>query len=514
MPQTLLFARASRQSVRLTQQNILTEILQRQADTAFGRRYSFARLQSIADFQRAVPPAEYEDLAPYINAATEGASGQLTSEPVHVFEPTSGSTAAFRLIPYTTASQEAFNRALHPWLFDLFTHQPQLMLGPAYWVITPRLEVAERTACGIPIGFVDDAAYFGRFARALIDRVMVVPSAIGRLKDAREWRRQTLLRLVRARELRLISLWSPTFLPVLLRSLPEYADEIHDDLRDISPDRADVFADVIRDLQAGREMGCGTRLWPKMQLISTWTDAEAATGMPTLQHWFPNTRIQGKGLLATEGAVTIPMTGASAPVLAVRSGFFEFIEGEEGEGACRTADELELGKCYRVMMTTLGGLYRYKLHDVVRVEGWWRRLPMLTFRGKESHVSDLCGEKLNARHLRAILDRLIGPMSGAFLAVERLPAPPSYRCFLPADERRCEAEELVGPLETALQENPHYRWCREVGQLGNVQVIRLRYDSVELNQRRLDRWEQQGTRRGTAKIGVLDRLCDWSEYLK
>jgi len=513
LPQTLAFARASRSSVRHIQEQVLVEILQRQATTVFGRRHRFDRLHSACEFQATVPPAEYEDLAPYIEAAAAGAPHQLTVEPVHVFEPTSGSTAAFRLIPYTSASQDSFNRALHPWLFDLFTHRPHLATGPAYWVITPRLGVAERTSSGVPIGFVDDAAYFGRFAKALIDRVMVVPSSVGRLKDPREWRLQTLWRLVRAEQLRLISLWSPTFLPVLLRSLPEFAADLQQMLAGEDRDRLDLVNRVIEEIRAGREMGCGTKLWPQLQLISTWTDGDAAAGLPDLQKWFFGVPLQPKGLLATEGVVTIPMCEASAPVLAVRSAFFEFIEGEEGEGSYRLAHELEQGGRYRVLMTTPGGLYRYKLHDVVSVEGWWRRLPMLQFIGKEAHVSDLCGEKLNARHLREILQTLVGSLNGVFVAAETASSPPHYVCLISTDVEAPGASRLRNELEAQLQKNPHYRWCREVGQLNELRVVQIPYDTVEMNRRRLARWESMGTRRGTAKTGVLDRLTGWTGYL-
>ncbi len=141
-------------------------------------------------------------------------------------------------------------------------------------------------------------------------------------------------------------------------------------------------------------------LWPRLTLISCWTDAAAARGAVELQSMFPNVEIQSKGLLATEGCVTFPLVGRPAPVLAVGSHFFEFQEeGRENEDAdpfagCRLAHELDRGGRYSVVLTTGGGLYRYRLNDSVEVVGFEHECPLLRFLGKTDRVSDLVGEKL------------------------------------------------------------------------------------------------------------------------
>src|SRR2546430_2972479 len=51
------------------------------------------------------------------------------------------SSGATKLIPYTTALQREFQRAIRAWIADLFLHQPALLCGQAYWSISPVAQV-------------------------------------------------------------------------------------------------------------------------------------------------------------------------------------------------------------------------------------------------------------------------------------------------------------------------------------------------------------------------------------
>ncbi len=547
------------------QERVLRRVLARNAATAFGRAHGFAALRSVADFQRAVPVGDYEAHRPWIERAAAGEPAVLTADPVRLFERSSGTASASKLIPYTAGLQEAFNRALHPWVTDVWARNPGVWGGPAYWVITPLSNPAERTSGGLPVGFAADAAYFGGFAARLIGRLMAVPEELRLAPDLASFRYLTLLCLLRATGLRLISLWSPSFLPVLLEGLADWAEPLCRDLHEGTarglatgpglstgpndwwaragqsrPDRARA-RDVARWL-AGFDprapAGLGERLWPRLALISTWMDGEAAAALPALRAWFPTVAFQGKGLLATEGAVTIPLGGAPAPVLAVTSAFFEFREGEEGETPVHPPWDLEEGACYRVVMTTPGGLYRYELNDIVQVAGRWGQVPCLRFLGKEDAISDLCGEKLHARHVGRLLERWLPSDSGAFLAPRSASAdrPAGYDLFLPeqvllalagrAPARLAESvgsltdvaavtaagEVLAAQLEAGLRENFHYDWCRQVGQLDAPRVVPVPGGPADLRQARAQRLVAAGGRLGTVKFPPLTPWRDWDRW--
>lgn len=519
------FKKASRSDLHNVQGNVLREIVKNSCNTEYGKKYGFSGIGSINDFKKAVPVNDYDDLEPFINNIAEGHQNVLTEDKILMFEETSGTSAGSRLIPYTSSLQNAFNRALHPWLFNLHSNISGLWGGPAYWVVTPKVK-DRLTPGGIRIGFASDSDYFGSWAKPLIKALTVVDETAAIGADPESWRYYSILELLRSDNLRLISLWNPGFFLALIRSMSDWRDQLLYDLEkggcsrssvftefESMPGRAQIFKKALNALDEGNNSSFGKLLWPKMALISAWQEAGASSTAEILKDFFPGVYYQTKGLLATEGAVTLPVFGAPAAVLAARSAFFEFEEGEEGAGDLRLADELETGARYRVIMTTFGGLFRYRLHDIVEVKGWWHNLPALAFVGKEAMVSDLCGEKLNSAHLNSVVKRLLKNTPAAFFAPE-VPTntPPFYMLFTATPSIIADQQNLSEQLESMLCENIHYRWARQAGQLAPVKFVKLTVTDSELELLWLKRLEELKKPVSTAKFGVLSRLDGWHEW--
>ena len=187
-------------------------------ETEYGRKYQFENIKSTTQYQKNVPLTTYDDYTEYIQRIGDGESSILTAEPVRMFELSSGSTAASKLIPYTSKLKSEFQRGIAPWIYNLYTNIPELQRGPAYWSVTPLVDGKRFTPAGIPIGFESDSAYLGLFGQWLVDSVMAVPNAVKNISDMDTFRYVTLLCLLRQPDLRLISVWNPTFLTLLLAS--------------------------------------------------------------------------------------------------------------------------------------------------------------------------------------------------------------------------------------------------------------------------------------------------------
>jgi hypothetical protein len=87
-----------------------------------------------------------------------------------------------------------------------------------------------KTEGGIPIGMVNDAAYFGQDLEACIAGLLAVPAEFALITDIEQWRYLTALFLLAAEDLSLISVWSPTFLLELLREIREKRDRLIADI--------------------------------------------------------------------------------------------------------------------------------------------------------------------------------------------------------------------------------------------------------------------------------------------
>jgi len=221
-------------------------------------------------------------------------------------------------------------------------------------------------------------------------------------------------------------------------------------------------------------------LWPRLATVSAWADGASHPYARRLRDLFAHAALQPKGLLATEGAVTIPWRGSHHPVPALAIAFLEFID-EAGQP--RLCDELREGADYRVVMTTPGGLYRYDLGDRLRCHRYVDGLPRLEFVGRAGVATDIVGEKLSEDFVSAALGRVGG---GACLAA-RATAAPFYELLIdaPADENLAPQAALV---EERLRANPQYAYARALGQLGPV--------APRAVERLLDRYTRVQTRRG------------------
>lgn len=480
------FVRSLRDPGR-AQREILLGIVQRNADSAFGRAHGFAGIRSVRDFQQRVPLRAYEEFEPFVRRIRAGEPRVLTTEPVSRLIPSSGSTAAAKLVPHTAGLQREFNRAIGPWIVDLYRQRPSLMAGPAYWSITPAMHPPDANS-QIPIGFEDDTNYLGGRWKRVVDATMAVPSSVSRLTDTRAFQRETLRALLRARELRLISVWHPSFLCLLLDHMESTWEELLAGLGD-SPRATALRHCDPRDRRA---------IWPRLGLISCWGDAHAAMHVPELRRRFPGVAIQPKGLLATEAFVSIPFR-ERMPV-AIRSHFFEFLDER---GSAHLAHELTEGATYSAVVTTGGGLYRYRLRDLVQVTGFVDATPSIRFLGPEDSISDLRGEKLSegfvAQTLRDLFARCRWQPRFALLAPDGGNAYTLFVEDVPATGLR---------LDDALRQNPHYDLCRSLGQLAPARIFVVSHDA---QRRYLERCQRVGQRLGNIKPRALSRLDGWAD---
>jgi len=496
LPSWLLF-RLALWFPRWTQQRRLRGLLQRNQDTVFGRRHGFAGLRGHADFAAAVPLSGYADCAAAVAAARRGSSWPLAADPVLLLEPTSGSGRAPKLIPYTAALRREFQAGIQPWLVELYLNRPALLCGRQYWSISPNTAVGDAGATGpdaVPVGFADDAEYLGSVQRRLARWLFAVPPELRRVTDPDVFAHLTLLFLVREPNLRLISVWHPSFLTLLLEALPAHAATLEGELRSgqiaaalaLPPDlrqslQIRLKPTPARASEVARLAALGTtgfgRLWPRLQVISCWTDGRASPWVDRLRQWFPGVLLQGKGLLATEGIVTIPVGPAGARACALRSHVLEF--AEPGGGVVRALWEVQPGQEYSVVLTTGGGLWRYRLHDLVRVAGSCGRTPCLAFLGKDDLVVDLVGEKLHEPHVAAALAAAAtaAGVQPAFALLAPAPegGPCRYLLFLelPGSDEASAAGRFAAAVEAELRHNYHYDHARRLGQLGAVETVRV-----------------------------------------
>lgn len=477
----------------------LEQYIEKNKETAFGVAHDFSSIKSIEDYRKAVPLSDYDKLSPWINRLIEGEERVLTSEPVKIFERTSGSTSANKYIPYTDSLLQEFSGATSPWMYDVYSHCKGLAGASSYWSVSQASSTREKTKSGISIGFEDDSEYFTFLERWAFKQLSAVPSTVAREPSHKEWELKTLIYLVEAGELGFMSVWSPTFAIGLIEALEKRVNEV---LLHLSKDRA-----VALKLAFAKDRIDTFVIWPRLRFISSWADGPSAAFIPKLKSLFPHVYIQPKGLMATEGVVSFPLWNQSGCVAAVLGHHLEFLPHGEIDRTVGV-QELEVGGLYSPVLTTGGGFYRYHLKDTIKCVGHFNQLPLINFEQKLDRVSDMVGEKLNAHFVYEAFNRIRESMNlpMEFAMLVPLYEETSYRLYLECD-RNVDLSALAKNLDEALSASHHYGYARKLGQLKPLSVKRIQNGHALYEEHLVS----LGIKRGNIKPTLLESRPGWEK---
>ncbi len=304
------------------------------------------------------------------------------------------------------------------WLFDLLWRGPKFRSLQSFFSVSPAFREAEQKS---------DAEYLPEGFLSWISGIFLVKTDdLMRIQDPELFKSKLCDRLMQSSKLGVISIWNPNYLEILLDQLPTPAEP----------------------------------LWPELDLISCWGDHQAGAAFERLKKRFPGVFVQAKGLLATEGPMTLPLIRAQGCVPLVGEVFYEF---ESESGAIRLMHEVEVGETYELILTLSSGFPRYRIGDRVRVTHFYGKLPCLKFVGRGEKVSDLVGEKLNEEYALQCLKKLgwqdsfpllIAHEDRYILLIDILPEPKE------ASER----------LDAELCRAVHFAYARKLGQLKPTEV--------------------------------------------
>lgn len=513
----LVASRAHRAFVRAladaegVQRRILAGYLRRNAETEFGRAHGFARLKDAEVYAATVPVADFSACRADFERIAAGEQRLRTLEPVTHLALTAGTGGPAKTIPYTAALKREFAAAVGAWITDVFAADPALRDGPAYWSVSPALG-RTRSSGGLPVGFEDDSAYLGRGQQLIIEHALAVPGRVSGIADVERLRRVTAAALLGRDDLRLISVWHPSFFTLLSDWIATHWDTLLNDVRHglnvpevglrlpARPERARRLAAL--------EPGNPAAIWPRLGLLSAWGDGPAARPLASLARLFPGARVQPKGIIATEALVSLPFRNVHP--LAITSHYFEF---ELDTGDVVPSWQLRQGMRVTPLVTTGGGLYRYRIDDLLEVTGHLGSTPCLRFLTKRGQVSDLVGEKLEEGFVgRALTDLLQVPSAAApfaLLAPCRIAGVPRYALYLEMAPLG-DLDGLAARLDRMLESNVHYALARRLGQLERAEVRIVPPDAEAVY---LDRLVQErGQRLGEIKPLALSPLDGWDAW--
>ena len=406
---------------------LLMRMLDDNKDTEYGRKYGFADIKSVAEFQERVPLTTFDDYAGYVYRMTEGGeSGLISAYSIAHYAKTSGTMGNPKRIPVSDRAMGVMNR------YNMQLRTKVICDAIGFdWANPPYLNLIESQLTTLKNG----ATYGAISAKVIGQMGDYLPMLMTSPLEALVPDPKTNTRYLHAR----FALMNPeitsmgfSFSSILLELMQYIESEwemLVDDIEKGTIDEsvkmpADVRASVLGKIQPMPERAAQLReifsqgfdepimpkIWPNLTIFSGVATGGFATYYNKLRQRYAGdgVRLFYVGLNASEGILSVPMdVDCPDSVLIPDSVFYEFIPiDSEDPGDIVTIDGVEVGKTYEIVITNQSGFYRYRIRDAVKVTGMYNNTPMIQFQYRIDQTISVLGEKTTELVLRGVAERV------------------------------------------------------------------------------------------------------------
>ncbi|MBD3322611.1 MAG: hypothetical protein GF350_16035 [Chitinivibrionales bacterium] len=502
---------ASGKDIRASQNRILQEIINRGKETVFGREHNLASATTIEKYRASVPVHSFKDLSPYIDRMQQGETDVLFPGKPLLYNTTSGTTDKPKLVPVSEYEFKTILTSLsRAWLYKCLYDNPSIWNGVNLSLVGSPVE--GHVADGTPYGSVSGLTY--KHVPGVLKSLYSVPYPIMTITDYMK-KYYGMLRFALQQNVTYIVSANPTSLIKIHQVIMDNYEYLVRDIRDgklrsdvlesIDPSERDEVESSLHPAPAraaeleklmhdhGKSL-MPRHYWPQLVCVNTWTQGNCALVIPKLDGYYPeSTIIREFGYFASEArAVTLENDWQSS-LLPAYAYHFEFIpesERESNNPAIRNAWELEAGKRYFILFSTLSGLYRYDINDVIEVTGFYNQAPLFRFMYKGQGITNLTGEKLSEEQVILAVNRvsreLAMPVEFFTMACdENNMTYTLFAEFSNAASERKSRDYCAAIDRTLIEINPEWKAKRGSQRLAPLSLRRLPVNSYEILKEKL-----------------------------
>ena len=407
-------------------ENVLFDILKKNASSEFGQKFNFKDISSVNDFKNKIPISDYYFFDEYIQRMAKGEKNILINNKIEYFGHTSGTTGKQKLIPVTKASRlkAAKYMALLMTKFSYNNFKGNWNYGKG--LLIADAVMTTYTEGGIPICSATSGGINGM--KRFLPYLYTSPFEVMGIKDKEVALYLHVLFGLKEKKLLFVSGVFISSILDLLRVMEKNSDKLINDIRKgkinrslkidektrkelnkyLSPNAARAD-ELEREFKKGTKGIC-KRIWPNFQYIASVTGANFSIYNDMVNYYIGDISIYSPCYAATEGIIGInPDAKNIRYVIIPDTVFYEFIpSGEFNKKNPKTisSEELEIGKSYELVITTYTGLYRYRLGDVVKVVGFYNNSPEIEFLYRRNQVLNMVSEKTTEDHLTSAIGNL------------------------------------------------------------------------------------------------------------
>ncbi|MBE6844441.1 MAG: GH3 auxin-responsive promoter family protein [Ruminococcus sp.] len=390
---------------------LLMRILKDNKDTEIGKKYDFASIESIEEYQKRLPVTTYDDYAEYVlRMINNNQSNLMTAYDVDLYCETNGTLGNPKIMPMSSnaiAVQNTYNSGvfngikgeeLDPsWMKGramtlMECKMVEIKDGKKYGALSsimmsemkPVLEKISSTPFEalFPVGDTDARYLQARFALAASDITQI---------------NATFLSFV-AEIMRYIETHWQMLVDDIEKGTINQEIRMPDDVRNnllakISP-MPERAAELRKIFEEEMHTKIAVKIWKNLKLISGVGTGAFEIYDNKLKERYVDDSVKFfyAGISSTEAMFSVPLgMDIKDSALVPNSIFYEFLPVDANDDFSKivTLDKVEVGKDYEIIMTNLSGLYRYRMRDCIKVMGMYNNLPLIRFQYRIDQVVDL-----------------------------------------------------------------------------------------------------------------------------
>ena len=355
------------------QEELVSRIVRENASTAFGREHGFDRIHNINDFCQRVPLSTYDDYPKYIERIANGERNVLTAyltEHLSILE-------GYKRLPQSRWGIQTFYDYNFCASFYIAGNEGLLTGGMT-------LNLVDNNILQLPSG----VKVGNLLGRQLVKRdfdcsqVYVIPMDVTKSVGKNDIQYIQALYSLCQKNISLAICDHYSDMIDLLRYIekhwPRLTNEIEQGNSYVNADaaRANAIREVMSEHRIGTQLV--TKLWPNLHCVMVYDVCCLTTSFELLRTYCGrDVHFIFSGINSSIGTFTMPLNvDDPQTVLIPDSVFYEFKPLEsKNYNDLLTLNQLEMGKSYELIATTLSGLYRYKTDKVFYVVGHHHETP-------------------------------------------------------------------------------------------------------------------------------------------
>ncbi|MCQ2462964.1 MAG: GH3 auxin-responsive promoter family protein [Clostridia bacterium] len=491
------------------QHRVLSDLMRVNKDTEYGRKYGFADIKTVEEYQDRVPLTTYSDYAPYVERMLNGEKKVLTKYHISRFSESSGSVGRPKVIPLSARTLwvlQCFSFSAPVGCAAKWFREKGMSMPPQRGLLTieitsHRAPNGKTVSClsGIPLMYLKPIIKF--FATS--PEEIMFPKDTGNMD-------MHYLKLRFALPDRDVS-YLGTMIITVLETMFEYLENnwemMCDDiekgtinesiacppdvraslLKKIKPDpvRAE---ELRREFRKGFDTPIVPRIWPAVGWVYGMGASSLSVYGDRLKRYTGDLPVHHMGYGASEAYMAVPLElNSDDNVMLPENGFYEFLPVDAPEGTRPlTIDQLEIGKDYELILTNICGLYRYRIEDVLRVTGFHGESPVVRFMYRLNQVLNIAGEKTTQKmvdHCAIETAKQFGfELAGYSVYADLSTTPGHYVLFIEpkTDVDIAKADEMAKVFDDFLDKaNLFISDAKGTGTLGDTEVKILKSGTYE-----------------------------------